>query len=122
MKSIAFPKMFSKNTTLITEGHAATMQNLTLLLSSEQGSLQDDPGFGIKLKAYMYEPNNNILRDILIDEIYTQICIFIPQITLTRKDINVITKGTTCTAYIRCTNRLDFTTDMYSINLFTTQE
>lgn len=122
MRSIAFPKMFSKNTTLITEGHDATMQNLTLLLSSEQGSLQDDPGFGIKLRAYMYDPNNYILRDILIDELFTQICIFMPQITLTRKDINVVMKGTSCIATIRCTNRLDFTTNMYNINLFTTQE
>ena len=49
-----------------------TKQSIRLLVSSECGEFFGDPDFGIHLKRYFFEQNDIILRDILIDEIYTK--------------------------------------------------
>ena len=80
MKSMAFPSMFNSNSTKIKKDLDATKQNTLLLLHSEKGELFGDPYFGIRLKRYLFEQNNFILKDILIDEIYTQLALFLPQL------------------------------------------
>ena len=122
IKSISFPHMFGKVNTKTVTDHQATMQNLKYLLSSEQGELLGDPYFGVKLKRYLYDQNNYVLKDILIDEIYTQVATFMPQLKLTRKDINIEQKDTTLTCSIRAINQLDFTPDLYNIVLLTGEE
>jgi hypothetical protein len=42
------------------------------------------------LKRYMFDQNNYVLRDAIIDMIYTQLAIFIPQIRVKREDITII--------------------------------
>jgi hypothetical protein len=42
------------------------------------------------LKRYLFDQNNYILRDAIIDIIYTQLAIFIPQVKVRREDINII--------------------------------
>ena len=120
MKSIGFPKMFGTTTSsnLIVD-KKATLNNLKLLLSSEKTTLFGDPDFGIKLKYYMYEQNGTILKDIIIDEIYSQIKTFIPQVIVNRKDIDIIQseKGK-LTANIRVTYVTDYTQENYSLVLF----
>lgn len=118
MKSISFPKIFSKNTTLIKEGDDAILQNLRLLLLSEAGGFKGDPYFGVNLKRYQYDQNNYILRDILIDEIYTQIAIFMPQLIVERRNIEIIQEYDTCYVKITARNQIDFTTNMYQLALF----
>ena len=71
--SIAFPKMFKSVRTLTVKDHDATESNLKLLLASERETLFGDPDFGTKTRRYIFEQNNEILRDIIIDEIYTAI-------------------------------------------------
>lgn len=122
LRSISFPQMFGKVNTKVVTDHDATLQNLKYLLSSEQGELLGDPYFGVKLKRYWYDQNNYVLKDILIDEIYTQVATFMPQLRITRKDIDVAQEGTTLTCSIRATNLLDFTTDMFNIVLLTGEE
>ena len=75
MKSIKFPNMISHNYVQTVSDEAATLQNLKFLLNSEKGEFTFDPFFGIRLKRYMFEQNNLVLRDILIDEIFTVISI-----------------------------------------------
>lgn len=120
MKSIGFPKMFGTTTSsnLIVD-KKATLNNLKLLLGSEKTTLFGDPYFGIKLKYYMYEQNGTILKDIIIDEIYSQIKTFIPQVIVNRKDIDIIQseKGK-LTANIRVTYVTDYTQENYSLVLF----
>ena len=116
--SISFPKMFNKNTTLVKSGDDAIMQNLSALLLSVAGGMKDDPYFGVNLKRYMFDQNNYILRDILIDEIYTQIKVFMPQLQVERKQISLVQQDTTVFVKIQALNREDYTTNMYQIALF----
>lgn len=123
MKSIQFPKMFNSSSTNVTTTNLqATMQNLLALLGSEKREFLGDPDFGVAIKRYIFEQNNYVLRDIIIDELFTQISLFIPQVIINRKDISIIQNGkgkrARLEAIIKVTNRLDFTTSMFSLVLF----
>lgn len=121
MKSISYPKMFvTKTKTGLAQDYDATLQNLKLLLFSEKGELFGDPYFGTGLKRFLYDQNDMILEDILIDEIYTAIATFMPQIRISRKDITITTDGTTVLCEIRALNRVDFQTNLYTIPLLDT--
>lgn len=91
MDSIKFPDMFSTTSTnVVKDSYEATLQNLKLLLTSEQGSLFGDPFFGLNLRHNLYEQNfHEIWDDILLDKIYTCIANFMPQLYVTRKDIKI---------------------------------
>lgn len=122
MKSIAFPKMFTRTTTNTVRDYDATLQNLKLLLWSEKGELFGDPYFGMGVKRYFYDQNDVVLKDILIDDIYTAIALFMPQIRINKSDIKLIksNKGE-LTASIKALNLADFTTDLYNIVLLQTE-
>lgn len=122
MYSLSFPKMFSNSRTLLYKDHEATASNLKLLLASDRTSLFGDPYYGTALKRVIYERNSAVLQDLIIDEIYTSILIFMPQIKLSRNDITVTSDGTDVYAKINCINLIDYTTDMYTINLTSSDE
>lgn len=122
MNSIKYPDMFSPTSTNVVEGKAASAQDLVLLLSSEKGELLGDPFFGVRLKRYIYDQNNYVLRDILADEIFTQIRTFAPQLTVNRDDIKITQEGDRLHARIRAVNKVDYTTDMYDLELFEDEE
>ena len=121
MYSIAFPKMFDSAHTLLYQDHQATLSNLKLLLASERTSLLGDPYFGTVLKRIIFEQNDAVLVDIIIDEIYTSILTFMPQIKLTRSDITVTSNGIDVYANIKGINLIDYQTDMFTINLTETE-
>ena len=120
MKAIGFPKMF--NTTSATNiilDKQATLNNLKLLLGSEKTTLFGDPYYGVKVKYYMFEQYGRLIKDIIIDEIYSQIKTFMPQILVNRKDINIVQdERGTLTANIRVTYLTDYTQENYSLVLF----
>lgn len=118
MKSIQFPEMFTRTVTNTVSDYDATLQNLKMLLWSEKGELFGDPYFGTGIKRYLYDQNDAVLVDILIDDIYTAIVLFMPQIRVERKDIKLFrsSKGKV-TAKINALNKADFSTDMYEIVL-----
>lgn len=119
MKSIGFPKLFRTTvSTNVIEDMDAIKQNISLLLSSEKGELLGDPYYGVRLKYYFYGQNNYVLKDILLDEIYTSLVLFMPQLSLTRNDITFITGRAELSIRIRALNKLDYTTNMYDIVLF----
>lgn len=121
MRSISYPKMFvTKTKTGIARDYDATLQNLKMLLFSEKGELFGDPYFGTGLMRYLYDPNDTIAHDLLIDEIYVAIATFMPQIKITRKDITITTDGTVVLCEIRALNRVDFQTNLYTIPLLDT--
>lgn len=123
MKSLGFPKMFNlSSTVVITDSHKATQRNLKSLLLSEKGELFGDPFFGLRLKKYLFNQNDSVLKDIIIDEIYTQIALFMPQLTCNRNDITIIQKDARLIASIKVTNKIDFKTDMFNIVLFQENE
>lgn len=118
MKSISFPKMFQTNSTNIVKDLQATRQNTLLLLQSEKGELFGDPYFGIRLKRYIFDQNDLILRDIIIDEIYTQLALFLPQVVVNRSDIHIIQDRAKLICNFKATNQVDFTIDTYNLVLF----
>lgn len=126
MNSIGFPKMFKGNATIVNTDeyldNKATLSCLHLLLSSESGTLFGDPEFGIQLRKYYFEQNNYILRDILIDELYTKISTFCPQIYLERKNIEIISSGSTLYARINCKNQQTFENNTYNLVLLESEE
>lgn len=122
MYSLNWPDMFSTTYTKVIQDHEATMSNLKLILLSDKYSLLGDPYFGTNLKKLMFNQNNQVLRDIVIDDIYTAILTFMPQLVVNRKDITVTSNGVNIYVAIRALNLLDYTTDLYNINLTQSEE
>lgn len=123
MRSLKFPKMFNTNSTNVwksSEYIEATKQNTMLLLNTTRGELFGDPYFGLMIKKYLFDQNNYILRDAIIDVIYTQLAIFIPQLKVRREDIEIIQdrqKGK-----LECrfsgTSQIDYTHNTFNLTLF----
>lgn len=93
MRSIKFPKMFNTNSTNVwksKEYNEATTQNVKLVLHTMRGELFGDPYFGLLLKKFMFDQNSYVLKDQIIDMIYTQLAIFIPQVKVRREDIEIV--------------------------------
>lgn len=123
MRSYKFPNMFRPNSSRIwqeTEYNDATKQNVLLLLQSERGELECDPYFGILLKHYMFNQNSYILKDMLIDTLYTQIAIFLPQVKVTRNSIELISDRLKGRIYCKFSgiNQIDYTHNTFNLLLF----
>lgn len=122
MKSIAFPIMLGNSSTNIIKDHDATSSNLKLLLLSDKASLFGDPYFGTNIKKLIHDQNNIVIRDLVIDDIYTAITTFMPQIIVKRGDIKVTSDRSNVYVNIKCLNLIDYTTDLYNINLTSDEE
>lgn len=107
MKSFDFPNMLSSAHANIIEDREATISNFRLLLASWKTSLFGDPYFGTNIKRFIYEQNNIILRDLIIDDIVLAIHDFMPQIYVERKDVIIKVKKQEVYAQITCINKLD---------------
>ena len=118
MRSLKFPEMFNSNSTNTIKDLDATRQNTLLLLKSEKGEFISDPYFGIRLKRYLYSQNSYILKDVIVDEIYTQLALFMPQLTVNRNDIKLIRDRAKLICTFKAIIRIDFTTDMYSLVIY----
>ena len=123
MRSFKFPKMFKQNSSNIwlPEEHGkATKQNAILLIQSERGEFECDPYFGILLKHYMFNQNSYILKDMLIDTIYVQLAIFLPQIRVDRSSIDIISDSLKGRLYCSFsgTNQIDYTYNTFNLLLF----
>ena len=115
--------MFNSNSSQIwreDEYGKATKQNVLLLLQSERGELQCDPYFGVLLKHYMFNQNSYILKDMLIDTLYTQIAIFLPQIKVTRNSIDIVPDKQKGRLYCKFSgiNQIDYTHNTFNLLLF----
>lgn len=122
MNAIKFPDMLNNNKASIVEGIEATAQNLKYLLLSNKLTLLGDPYFGANLQRLLYENNNVVLRDLVVDEIYTAISTFMPQIRVLRKNINVDSDGNKIIVNIKAQNLLDFSFAEYSVVLTNVEE
>ena len=120
MKSIQFPNIFNKTSVNTVEDYDATLQNLKMLILSEKQEMLGDPYFGTRLQYFMFDQNDLILRDILIDDLYTAITTFMPQIKITRKDIAIINDRDNIIINIEAMNKKSFEQEMYSIVLTNT--
>lgn len=122
MYSLDFPNMLNSTTTRVIKDHAASLSNLILLLKSDRNSLLGDPYFGTNLKNFLFNQNNIVLRDVIVDEIYTAIKTFLPQISVERKNISVTSDRDSVYVNIKALNLLDYTLDSYNLNLINAEE
>ena len=122
MNAVSFPDMISNNSTNIITDEDATLQNLKYLILSSKNTLFGDPYCGTNLKKLIFDRNNTILRDIVIDDIFTAITMFMPQIKVERRNISVESEGSRLYINIRAQNRLDYTFTDYSINMINIEE
>lgn len=127
MRSLEFPQMFNSNSSRVRKESdylQSTYQNLKLLLMTECGEMAGDPYFGTMLKHYLFDQNSYILRDILIDMLYTKIAIFIPQLHVERSDITITqNKKEKGKVYITIhgINQIDFKPNTYNLTLYTNE-
>ena len=121
MYSFDFPNMLNGSHVALLKDEDATNSNIELALMSWKNSLFGDPYFGSNLKRFIYEQNNVILRDLVIDDIYLCLQQFIPQIYVDRRDITVDGQKDTLYATIKYTNIFDKTVNLYQIDLMTRQ-
>ena len=72
----------------------------------------------------MFDQNNYILRDQIIDMIYTQLAIFIPQVHVERKDITVFQDREKAKLYCEFSgiNQIDYQLNTYQLVLFDSNE
>ena len=117
MYSIKFPDMLNSAGTNLIEDREATISNMRLLLASWKTSLFGDPYFGTNIKRFIYEQNNTVLRDLIIDDIHLALHEFMPQIYVTRDNIKVESKDDQIYVTINCINTLDNQPYLYTINL-----
>lgn len=122
MNAVGFPNMLQSNRTVIVKDLDATKQNLTYLLQSYKKTMLGDPYFGTNLRKLFFESNNAVLRDLVIDDIYTAINNFMPQIRVTRKDITVTSDRNIVMVRIVAQNLLDFSFAEYNIKLLDVEE
>lgn len=117
MYSFGFPRMLNTTTANLFKDKEAIRSNMILLLSSERDTLFGDPYYGAELKKYMFEQSGSIVPDLLIDELYTAIITFMPQVYINRKDIEVYVVDKTLYADIRYYYVVDKTSDLFTIKL-----
>lgn len=117
MTSFSFPNMLNHTTANIINDKEAVKSNLALLFSSENKSLFGDPYFGCLLQRFFFDTATDIVVDLLVDTLYTAIVTFIPQLVITRKDIKILTSGTSIYAQINCTYAEDRQSDLFIIQL-----
>ena len=122
MNSISFPHMFTTSTTKVVKDHEATAQDMLLLFYSDKGELFGDPFFGIRLKRFTFNQNSPVLEQVLIDEIYSQVLVFMPQLTVTRNNIKIKRELGKMIITIKAINKVDFTTNMYEAVLLQNDE
>lgn len=122
MNAVRFPDMLSSNKTAIVKDKDATRQNLEMLLQSEKLTLLGDPYFGTNLSKLFFEYNNVVLQDIIIDDIYSAINTYMPQVRVLRGNINLTSVGNTVSVHIVAQNLLDYSFDEYDIRLLTVEE
>lgn len=122
MNAVNFPEMLKNNKTSMIFDRKATEQNLYNLLMSEKNTMLGDPFFGDNLHRMLFEKNNYVIRDIVLDDIYEAITTFMPQIRVERKNITISSVNSTVYVNIRAQNIVDYTFDDYSINLLNIEE
>jgi hypothetical protein len=76
------------------------------------------------LKRYLFDQNNYVLRDAIIDTIFTQLAIFIPQIKVRREDISIVQDKEKGKLYCEFsgTSQIDYTYNTFNLLLFNDQD
>ena len=117
MQSFNFPNMFENTYSNMLVDYDATLSNLKMLLYSDKGALLGDPYYGTNIKRMLFAQNDSVLKDNLIDDIYTAISIFMPQVRVARSDIDVYQEKIGVVVFISSLYLIDYNTNLYNISL-----
>lgn len=117
MVSFGFPDMLNSAKANLIEDREATISNIRLLLASWKTSLFGDPYFGTNIKRFIYEQNDIILRDLIIDDILLSLQEFVPQIVTDRSRIKIRQENRDVYATIDCLSKLDSLELSFTIKL-----
>lgn len=93
--TINFPRIFNVSTgkTQLASGTTSINQCLGLLLTSSKQELYGDPMFGSNLMKYIFEPNDVILRELVVTDIIETINLYEKRITVSENDIYIESDG-----------------------------
>ena len=101
MYSIGFPDIFNGSTVNLDKDYYAIKTNLKALLMSNRGGLFGDPNYGLNMKQILWDQAcKPVVVELLNDEIFHAIYSYMPQITVTRDDIDVTVDGNLVNASI----------------------
>ena len=117
MYSFNFPNMLSESNANLIKDREAVDQNLINFLNCTKRELFGDPYFGCNMKKLLFEQQNTMIKDLFIDELYTAIITFIPQITLSRNDILIYVEDDNIFTDINYIYLEDNTANLLQINL-----
>lgn len=70
----------------LSSGENSISTCLALLLRTSPGELFGDPNFGSRLTEYLFDPNRDILRDTIQEEVYRVVSKYEPRAQLTGID------------------------------------
>lgn len=117
MYSLSFPNMIKNNQVQLVRDVDATQSNLALAILSNKKSFIYDPDFGCTLGNMFFNQNNDLIPELVIDQIYSCIVTFMPQLQLTRNDITLEQHASGVDVKIKVKNVLTNEVSMYSIAL-----
>lgn len=91
MNTIKFPNIFNLSTgkTQVSSGRVSVEESLRLLLSTTIYELLGDPEYGSRISQELFEPNSNILSDILKHDIINSVTKYEQRVILYEDDITI---------------------------------
>lgn len=122
--SFSHPNMISSSSGgfLSKDDKTLVKQNLRLILSTTRTELYGDPYFGTNLKRLLFDPNDIVLKDLVIDNVFLAIRMYLKEITVARSDITITQHKQMLVCSIKFQYNKDGTNDLYRINLITNEE
>lgn len=138
MYSIAFPDIFNGSKVNLTKDYDAIKVNLKSLLMSNRGGLYGDPHYGVDIKKILWnqaatplEIDRNtggrydrdpIRIELLKDEIFNAIYSYMPQVSITRDDIEVAVDGNIVEASIEVKADSKIPSNLFNIQIIANDE
>lgn len=123
MYSIAFPDIFNGSKVNLNKDYDAIKINLKSLLMSNRGGLYGDPHYGLNMKQILWDQAcRPVVIELLKDEIFNAIYSYMPQIEITRDDIDVTVDGNIVHATIEVKADSRIPSDLFKIKIMLDEE
>jgi phage baseplate assembly protein W len=118
MYSIAFPDIFNGSKVNLNKDYDAIKVNLKSLLMSNRGGLYGDPFYGLNMKQILWDQAcKPVVVELLKDEIFNAIYSYMPQIEITRDDIDVQVDGNLVQASIEVKADSKIPSNLFNIKI-----
>lgn len=123
MYSIAFPNIFNGAKVNLTKDYDAIKVNLKSLLMSNRGGLFGDPYYGLNMKQILWsQAAKPVVVELLKDEIFNAIYSYMPQVSITRDDIDVEVDGNLVNASISVKADSKIPSNLFNIKILIDDE